>query len=46
MTAEKNRMWALSAFFPVVSSIALPIALPGLAIDQVPIETDRPGFVE
>ena len=46
MTAEKNRMWVLSAFSPVVSSIALAIALPGLAIAQVPIGTDRPDFVE
>ncbi|GIT51924.1 MAG: hypothetical protein Ct9H300mP15_21370 [Gemmatimonadota bacterium] len=44
--AEKNRMWVLSAFSPVVSSIALAIALPGLAIAQVPIGTDRPDFVE
>ena len=46
MTAEKNRMGALSAFFPVVSTIALAIALPRLAIAQVPIGTDRPDFVE
>jgi len=46
MTAKKNRMWILSAFFSVVPPIALAIVLPGLALAQVPIGTDRPDFVE
>ena len=46
MAAKTNRMWALSAFFSVVSSIALAIALPRLVLAQVPIGTDRPDFVE
>ena len=46
MKAKKNRMWTLTTFSPVVSSVALAIAFPGLALAQVPIGTDRPDFVE
>jgi len=46
MAVKKNWMWTLSDFSRLVSLIALAIALPGLALAQVTIGTDRPDFVE
>ena len=46
MAAKRNWMCTLSAFSQLVFLIALTIALPGLALAQVTIGTDRPDFVE